>query len=284
MRWGLLCVLVLALSAGCSAFGGTMDGPASPTVTPAPVPTDVPTPETTTPAVAPGVVTTGVENVSVLVDHHVRAARNTSWVWTARSRLTERYGTETVVSRTNQTVWYVGERRYRQTAFRTSNHSAGVSTALGHHRKFVDGSVGYETWFAAEGGRVVYRRDETPRAAETFAGFAAKPIGGLLALDSATVSRVAVGTRPHYEILGSRLTLGSYGPVESYRARAIVRSDGFVRHLNVSYTIDQPDFQVVMHYEFTYRQVGNATVERPDWVETARNRTEDQTTRNRTGE
>lgn len=273
MRWRAVCVFLLVVTAGCNAFGGNGDQRPAASVTPAPVPTDTRTAEPAMPAVPPGITRTGIGNMGPLVDSHVQAARNTRWVWTSTMRITETDGTDTAESVSTRTVWFVDERRYRQEANRTGNRSALLPNSFGDYREYADGTVTYKRWFSFEADRTVYQRVETVRADDTFPGFAANPIRTFLALESATVSRLDAGESQYYEVVGSRPRLPGYGPVESYRARAVVRADGFVRRLNVTYTVDQPDGQFESHYQFNYRQVGNATVERPDWVDTAENRT-----------
>jgi hypothetical protein len=274
MRWGVVCVVVLAAVAGCSAFapadGG---GTPSPTVTPAPVPTAAATTAAPTPGVAPGVETTGIAALPALVDAHVAAARNSSWVWTERERITQTTGNVTLNTSSNQTIRFEGPRTYHREASLMSVRVGNELRFLQDYEQYADGSVGYETWHSPELDRTVYSRTDDPTTGRAFPGYAVDPLTDYLRLESATVSRADVGQRPHYLVDGIQLTVPDYGPVTSYHARAVVREDGFVRSLNVTYTVRQENLAVEGRYNFSYRRVGETSVERPAWVDAAENAT-----------
>lgn len=272
MRWGLVCVVLLAVTAGCNSLGAGGPETATPTVTPAPVPAETAT-ESTTPVVAPGVATTGITDLDRLTDSHVRAARNESWVFHERSRITQSYGNVTVNTTRNQSVRFVDPATYYHSSSTRSIRVGQQLQFLQDYERYADGSVAYETWYSPAESQTVYHRDDSPAVTEEFPGFATDRIGDYLALESATVSRVDVGEREHFLVVGMRSSVPDYGPVDTYRARAVVREDGFVRSLNVTYTVEEEDILIEGSYNFTYTQVGNATVERPDWVATAETRT-----------
>lgn len=270
MDWRVLAVVAIVALAGCSAPLGGNDRGDEGTVTPAPVP-EVTDRTERRPAVAPGLQTTGIERLNRLVRAHVRAARNASWVWTETYELTRRSGNVTVTSRFDQTVRFVGPRTYSREASPLAIRRGGEYRFVQNYAQYADGETGYETWLSGDRNRVIYRRDEDPTANRSFAGFAADPIRTYLALDEATVWRVERGQRQHYRVVGTAATVPGYESVNAYRASALIRADGFVRSLNVTYTVVRPDVIVQRRYSFTYRTVGNLTLERPDWVETARN-------------
>jgi hypothetical protein len=268
-----LVLVVLAVTAGCNALGPDRTGTAAPELTPAPVPTDAATTAAPTPGVAPGVETTGIGSLSTLVDAHVAAARNSSWVWTERERITQTTGNVTLNTSSNQTIRFAGPRTYHRKASLMSIRVANELRFLQDYEEYADGSVGYETWHSPELDRTVYRRDANPTTGRAFPGYAVDPLTDYLTLESATVSRVDVGQRPHYLVVGIQSTVPDYGPVSSYRARAVVREDGFVRRLNVTFTVRQENLAVEGRYNFSYRRVGETSVERPAWVDAAENAT-----------
>jgi len=277
MGWRLLGVIGLVFLAGCSLAGGGAETAAeSATLTPAPVPTATPTPADPVPDVAPGLSTTGVADPGALVVAHVAAARETSWIWREQRRVNRSHGTVTTNSTTEQLVRFAGPRTYYRWTDVQSRRVGQDLQFREDYQQYADGRALYETWRSVVGGEVVYRQLETPSVDPSFVGFATAPVRLYLSLESARVTRLDRGERPHYEVVGTRSRLPREGAVTDYRARAVVRADGFVRRLNVTYTVerDRPDRRVDVRYSFSYRRVGTATVERPAWVATAERRAE----------
>jgi len=87
------------------------------------------------------------------------------------------------------------------------------------------------------------------------------------------VVRVDVGERPNYRTTGTQSLVDRYGPVQSFEGCAIVRSDGLVRRLYVSFVTTYRSDPVQVRYTSVYTRLGNATVEPPEWLSTARERT-----------
>jgi len=279
MDWRVPGVIALVLLAGCSlagSGGGAKTPVESATLTPAPVPTTTPTPTDPVPDVAPGLSTTGVADPGALVGAHVAAAGETSWVWREQRRVNRSHGTVTTNSTTGQLVRFAGPSTYYRWTDVQSRRVGQDLQFRENYQQYADGRVLYETWRSVVEGEIVYRQLDTPAVDPGFVGFATAPIRLYLSLESARVTRLDGGERPHYEVVGTRSRLPREGPVSDYRARAVVRADGFVRQLNVSYTVerDRPDRRLRVRYTFSYRRVGETTVERPDWVATARRRTE----------
>lgn len=270
MRWVALVVLGLVLVGGCS-FADRSPSERR-TLSPAPVPTTAASPDTDS-DLPPGITRTGITNLSALVNAHVRVSNATRWAWVETTTSTVRTENRTVSMSTTQTVTFVDRRTYRHSAdVWVKQHEGSYRYREGYER-YANGSEGYATWLSSDPLRRVYRRDESPTVDDRFAGFATDPIRRYLSLDSTTVSRVGDADPQHYEVAGTQSNVSEYGPVTEYRARAVVRADGFVKRLNVSYTVEQSDMQVAVEYTFTYRRIGTATVERPAWVAAARNRT-----------
>ena len=273
MRWRLLTVALLAVTAGCEGFGVAGPGGGD-TVTPAPVPTvaETATP-TPAPTIAPGVTTRGVRNVSALVAAHVRVARDQRWVWTETRGVSRRFRNGTA---STQTVWFVGERSYRREIEGAALPLDGESQHVEGVRSYADGTDRYTTWRSPVDGERVYRRESAPAAGERLAGLVAGPLHRFFPVEDATVTRVEVGDRPHYRIVGSWTRVSHFNDAtKSATVRALVREDGFVRRLHVSYTVSEPGRWVRGTYNSSYRRVGTATLDRPAWVDTAANRTGD---------
>jgi hypothetical protein len=273
MDWRVLGVVALVFLAGCSlASGGPQTAAERATLTPAPVPTATPTPADPVPDVAPGLSTTGVTDTDALVVAHVAAARETSWVWRERRRVNRSRASVTSNSTTGQLVRFAGPSTYYRWTEVQSARTGQDLQFREDYQQYADGRVLYETWNSIVENDVVYRRLDTPAVDRSFVGFATGSIRQYLSLESARVSRLDVGERPHYEVVGTRSRLPRYGAVADYRVRAVVRSDGLVRRLNVTYTVERGNRRLDVRYGFSYRGVGTTTVERPDWVETARRR------------
>jgi len=266
-----LAIAVVVVVAGCGApfgGGGNDENRREATVTPAPAPSVTERPEQT-PSVAPGVRTVGIGDLDRLVRAHVRAARNASWVWTESYALTRRSGNATDSDRFGQTVRFVSPQRYSREAAELGIRTGQDFLFVQNYTEYADGTTAYQKWRSQSRNRIIYQHDDTPTANRSFAGFAAEPIRTYLALDEATVSRVDRGERQYYRIVGTAASVSGYESVDTYRASAVVRADGFVRSLNVTYTTAT----IRRQYSFTYRTVDDLALERPEWVDTAANRT-----------
>lgn len=270
MRWVILAVGLLAVTAGCNTVGDS--GTETPTVTPAPVPTHSPTPEDPRVGVAPGLSAGGITHPNYLATHHAEAATETSYVWMEFESTTRQYRNETVDTSESQVVTFEDETTYRRQIDAHEITIDGRETYVQGYEEYANGDVEYTRWVSTDGEGYTYTRDSSPDAARTYASLAAESIRKYLNVENETVERIDVGEGRHYVVVGTRSTLPEYGPVDEYRARAIVREDGFVRSLDVRYTRSRDGDPVRAHYSFTYRQVGNATVEPPDWESEAADR------------
>lgn len=262
-------VAVLLVLAGCSAFGGGAPSTDRPTLTPAPVPTEVSTP-TDRPPLAPGLTSNGITDLDALVSAHVRVARNTSYVWRVHDSERQAFHNGTTLT---QRVVYVDDSRYRHEVGLLPATIDGRRSYLQGYARYADGDDEYATWTASLSGETAYRHSEGPRANGRFARLAADPLLEYLVLRDVTVSRVSTENRTYYRVVGTRDTLLRYGDVENFRATALVRADGFVRQLNVSFATERADRRVDVRYNFTYDEIGTASLDRPAWVATARNET-----------
>ncbi|MFB6173917.1 MAG: hypothetical protein ABEI39_04665 [Halobacteriales archaeon] len=272
MNRRVLLVGALLVLAGCSALGGAGQATDRPTLTPAPVPTASPTP-TDRPTLAPGLTSSGIVDLEALVAAHVRAARNTSYVWTVREADSRPYRNGTADHGPTQRVVYVDESRYLREVSLLAATVDGRRAYLQDYARYADGDDEYATWTASLTGETTYRHVEDPAANGRFARLAADPLLEYLALREATVTRVTVDGQTHYRITGTRDTLLRYGTVEDYRATAVVQPDGFVRELDVFFAAYRGSGRTEVSYRFAYTDIGTATLDRPAWVATAQNET-----------
>ncbi|WP_436925897.1 hypothetical protein [Halosimplex amylolyticum] len=265
MRWRLLVALAVVLTAGCgSLFGQQSPGPATDTLTPAPVPEVTPTPERW--GIAPGLSGNSVADVDALVTAHRAATAGRSYVWRERRGTTTRSnGTVPLFDRTvakveSATVYRVwtGDERVR---LRTG------LTNVANYTEYADGTdrivrYRYVGWRDFEH----QRRHPIDATAHRHIGVSAtQAIERYLAVESARVAAVGVDDRRHYEIVGRNWTRPVGDRVTNYTVTAVVSTDGFVRSLDVSYTVHSLGHPRRVRYAFAYERVGNTTVDPPVW-------------------
>lgn len=275
MRVGVLVpLIVLFVLAGCSAFGG---GQATQTVTPADVPPE-PTPEDAGQhSAAPGISTENVTDVDYLADRHVEAIANASYAWneTQREYRPEGDGDRVAVESLTH-VERNGTAFHRQTEYfgASPSRSGQYSYRLA---EYGDDQVAYTMWLSSREGEPEFRRpDETALAPDHNLSVAGS-IRTYLDLESVAVSRIDVGQRDHVLVRGTLEEHASYGPVEGYRVRAVVREDGFVRRLTANFTVTVDDRPIPVEYRFAYGELGTAEVTPPDWLDEAREHLETDT-------
>lgn len=266
MHWRLLGFLVLSVTAGCGSL--TDSGTDTPTVTPAPVPTPSPTPDDPRGGLAPGLHASGVTDAGFLARNHEEAVQNTSYVWRSSSSASHWFGNSSVNSSELQVVTFGNATTYHREVDEYETMIDGQLEQLEEYEEYAGGDVVYRKWTTYDGR--TFRRTESSNVSVEYANLAAEYIRRYLDLETETVSRIDVGDGRYYEVVGTRSSLPRFGPLDSYRARAVVRDDGFVRSLDVRFTWVRDDERVEARYNFTYRQVGNATVTEPDWVPEAR--------------
>lgn len=287
-RVGIVLAL-LVLTAGCNAFGATDDGDTA-TLTPAPVPTQSPTPANSGVDFAPGISASNVTNSGVLAGHHVAAINDSRYVWEQQYREDRRYRNVSSQVRSVQRVVVENDTVYRHT---DSGHEKWIDGQVQHlsgYGEYANGDAKFTSWIGSSGEDRVFRQFDDPGDASRFADLAAGPIERYLAVESATVSRIDVrgSDRQHYLVngtnttqralggfAGTNRTLRAHAGVQNYTARAVVREDGFVRSLEVTYDVHTEDRDISVRYSFSYRKVGSATVTPPEWASAAREEFDD---------
>lgn len=291
MRLRLLVVVGMLVLAGC---GGYIQGNDSetPTLTPAPVPTPTATPVESSAVdddrvgVATGLSASGLADSTTLARQHVAAINETSYVWTERYVETLATDNGSAQRETTRRVTLENATTHRHVTASTETGDRSLGTAPYDHltdgrveyrdgyETYANGDVEYVSWVDFRGEeRIFERRDDvTDRAA--FDTLTRGPIERYIAPDASTVM-ILDGRGNWYEVTSSAPATSLQPNVENYSARAVIRADGFVRSLTVSYEREITGRTVDVRYSFRYSDVGTATVEPPDWLEEARSEFEE---------
>ncbi|WP_123536420.1 hypothetical protein [Halosimplex salinum] len=270
MRWRLLVALAVVLTAGCgSLFGaGQQSFDATDTLTPAPVPEVTPTPERW--GIAPGLTGDAVADIDALVAAHRAATTDRSYVWRERHGSTTRpNGSVPLFDRTVARVelqsvyrvWSGDERvRLRSGLTNVANYSEYADGTERIVRYRYVGRTDYEH----------YRVHPIDAVAHRHIGLGATDaIERYLAVGNATVAAVSVDDRRHYEVVGRDWDRPASDRVSDYTVVAVVSPEGFVRSLDVSYTVRSVGPPRRVRYSFAYERVGETTVDPPAWFDGA---------------
>jgi len=260
MRWLSAALLACLLTtAGCSALVGT-DEAGQTTVTPAPVPTAQPS--VTGPAYPPGVTRDGLHSVSRLSVAHREALENTSYTLREEYRaFNAANGSESV--RRAATIAVASPTRYRDEMVRMRTGANGTVTRF-EQSAYADGSRWYER---RDDGTVEYRHGRLEFTRDKFAARTAFYLGRYGVVDrSETTVVVRNGTR-RYRIRGTGGEVPATERLDEYRIELLVGPDGLVRRFEVRYRTDR----TAVRYRFRYEKVGETTVPRPAWLDSATN-------------
>jgi len=285
MDWRVVVVVSLLVLGGCGFLPADGGDGQDETVTPAPVPTVTVTPTPEQRSLPPGVRRTGVVDVQALVAAHRKAITNQSYVWRARR------GTTTEVNGSLQnssvpTVTWISARveSERVYSLRTDRERLTLSsgpTLVADYREYADGEyrhVGYDVPWAVD-YEVRSRMVVAARHNDNIGRAMTTAIVRYLSVENAIVSLTSVDGRRHYAVVARSEAPSGYvtgeGNVTEYTARAVISPDGFVRSLNVTFLVADERRRQQFYYSFTYDDVDETTVERPQWVLRATNQTND---------
>lgn len=265
----ILAIALLAVLAGCGSVIGA-DG-ARDTVTPAPVATPDPARSVGPADIAPGVTTAGIEDEEELFNSHVAVTNDTTFEWTARYR--QDYGQtgsfEAIEVRS--TTFQPTDDGYRSK--RIQRLITGGEQRFVHIRTVVvDDDGRYVMTTVVNGSERSFYRTNRSRDPSQFTT-PTRPIRFLLVVQNQTVSRVDVGERPHFLITGSRESIDQNAERVALESRTIVREDGLIRRLNVSFVGIINGEEVPSQYNLTYSNVGSAQLDEPDWLAEAKRET-----------
>lgn len=135
---------------------------------------------------------------------------------------------------------------------------------------YADGSVVYRRVRGTNG--TVYLTGPTMRAGR-FSNQAEWYLSRYLATDGGDVSRATVPGGTRYVVAATGTPTYLTGNVTNYTAVAVVESGGFVRSLNVSYTLTVGETTQRVEFVLVYRERGDVEVTPPSWYAEARNAT-----------
>jgi hypothetical protein len=266
----VVAVALLAVTAGCSGFGGQSPTTTADRTTDAkPQSTTTGEPTQTQPAVAaPGFEGERLVQPLALADAHRQVLAGSSF--TRRSERTTRDGGETASETTTLRV----ENESRWFAAQTFDVAGFLNASDGFLQQYAAGDYAYYR-FDKGSGNVSYGARLNRWGEEVSAG--APPVMGqrfardyvYAAFTTASWTTVAGEERSGGNASGDTTFRGE--PVSDFEVRANVTGEGFVRDLGVSY--EQGGTAVERTISFS--GVGDTHVERPEWYDTALNRTEE---------
>lgn len=263
MRWRILVVGVLVVLAGCPSIAN--NGSQVETLTPAPVP-DIPTVVSTPSGLAPGVTASGVRSVDALAAAHKQFIVGRSYVWhqglTVRESKNESTGSPT----TSKVLRVESQERFSYRADHITVHRNGGTQILINYRAFADGKHLYVSFLPLFGADRTYRRSLVIGSRTRFTKPAINAIRRYLDVQNATVSVVLVHDQRYYRIVSHRDSLPWLVNAENYTVTATLSPDGFVRSIRATYTVVIDEDRTYYTYSYEYEQLGNVTVERPEWV------------------
>lgn len=251
----LLCACLVVL-AGCSGLvGGDGDVTPAPDVTPADV-----SPDLHGGTIAPGLTESELVNASALAAAHERVLSNRSFTSTYRLRLLDADGS--VVRESVTQGQYAADRLQYDTSAR---YTGAFAEARGAERResWADGDHRYVRWL--RGGEWEYQRQELRPPARLSPGGTVEPL--LSGATGVAIKRLGDGGEwERYRVEATEFeNLGD--SVRNATLTAVVDERGYVSEVRVVIVLDTGLRQVV---EATYSTVGDTTVERPAWVDEAR--------------
>lgn len=262
----IIAIALLAVVAGCGSITGP-DGPAT-TVTPAPVAT--PTPDASGIQLAPGLTSAGIEDPGALIERHRRVLTQQSFRW--NQELMEsppdlRAGHRTI----SRSRWVIYQNASAYHTYRSAVNPdrANDEPSIRDFEMYVRGGDTYLKWrYTGEENRT-YERFDT-RSSPQYLAVPAIAFQRFLAFDSQTVRRIDAGNRTHYRVRGTQSSLTGIEGAEDIEATAVIRTDGLIRSLEVSYVRSAGAQTIRVSYTSTYSDIGTTTVTDPAWLSAAR--------------
>jgi hypothetical protein len=260
MRWRLLVAVAVVLTAGCGSLAGGSSG--TDTLTPVPVPETTPTPDQW--PVAPGLTGDAVADRGALVAAHRAATADRSYVWRERRGSTAGNGSVPLFDRAVATV--ESDSKYHVRVADDRVRLDTVLTNVAEYAEYADGAERVVRYRHVGQSASQYRRRSPVDASRNrqIGLRAGDAIDRYLAVERATVAAVSVDDRRHYEVVGRDWTRGDDRVID-YVAVALVSPEGFVRSLDVSYTVRSVSQPRRVRYSFTYEGINETTVDPPDW-------------------
>lgn len=267
MNRALVVWLVLAaVLAGCNAPASSDPGS---TLTPAPVPaSDASADRLATGELAPGVEPSGVTDATRLAAAHADVLAASGY--TVNQTLTQTYANGTVESRyVTRATFGTAPGRFEATLTQTDRGEDGLSTRT--VERFADGTRVYEAVTEATGTRyrVIRGPDGSPRDPGTFypTNFTNEPaVARLFTLVATEPTDRWVEDGTQYLRVESQAR-ATVPPLRNVTLEATVAETGVVRDYRVEYDVVRGGTLVHVTVAVSYADVGEATVERPGWLD-----------------
>lgn len=269
MRWHLIALVAVVLTAGCGSLfaAGDEAGPTgTDTLTPAPVPQVTATPQQW--ALAPGLTAEGVADADVLAAAHREAVTDRSYVF----RVRRGFGVPVngTVPTNHSTVARVeSPRKYRVWTHEEEIRLQTGLTELDNYTVYADGTdSAVRSRLPGQPPTVREQSAVTPAVEHRHVGVrATDAVRQFLSVENATVTPVTFDGRRHYLVTGGDYSGFAAGALDDENVTALVSREGFVRSLGVSYSVRRMGDPRSVRYTFTYERVGNTTVDPPEWAD-----------------
>lgn len=265
----VLAIALLVLLAGCGGVlggdgGDGGDGTISPSPTPG-QPTPTPTtegPESVVDSYPAGVTDDGrLTNVSALVAGHHEALADDTYRAELRLEQVQSDGNATSERVSDQTV-RVGDGAYR-TDITTERSASPTFEAT----SWSNGSVAVRRVTVGDDPR--YQRLDARRFVAQLSG--RETLQGFVALGNYSVERVSGTGGETFVTLTADEYAGGAGSaeIEAFDSTLVVDGEGRIRELDVHVETLQNGTSVTVDFHYELTRLGDVTVDRPDWIETA---------------
>ncbi|MFB6309202.1 MAG: hypothetical protein ABEH35_07720 [Haloarculaceae archaeon] len=265
MRWRLVLIVLAAVTAGC---GGFIGGEQTPTVTPAGLPaTETPTPQQE--RLAPGIAEYGVADVNALAAAHRESLEGQSYTRYERMNITPQMVGPAPTRTMEQRVAVENETTYAVFATRTFRPREQSIRPLRNYSAYGSGGTVYARYRFAGEDQMRYSVQTNGSGTERFRIDIGQRIIRFLDADRTNVTVTEYRGQRYYLIRGRGPQTRQLRPLQELTVRAYVSKSGFVRAMTAEYLAGSSGRVSRYHYHFEYRKVGETTVDRPEWIETA---------------
>jgi hypothetical protein len=253
-------LVVLLCLAGCNAFGGG-ESAETPAVTPAAVPTDAPVSD-----LPPGLSPAGITDTSALADAHAKALANTSFTVRSTRTLTAANGTR-LLDRTSVQRVRSDHRRWRVKTVYNGTLSRGFGMPIEHQTSWFNGSHILVQFQRPNGTEYTMYPGRDPTGRQQLRSY-------YLQAKTTTVSVVNGTIRLHATLTTAdqQATLLPNVTITEQSLTLMMTQTGRVTQYRIEYTGRRSNGSTTVKGVRTvqFTALGETTVDRPEWVPTAR--------------
>ncbi|WP_135663459.1 hypothetical protein [Halorhabdus rudnickae] len=269
MRWRILAVALLAVTAGCNAIGGSEDRT---TLTPAPVPEDPPE-DGPGSLLAPGVWADGRVDPGQLAKGQRAALENRSFRWLSTQNRSGQVDNVTAGSPSHYLIVFENGTRYYRDTNQIADHRSEY--VYSHLSVYANGTHQFVRARAFTAAGTEYTRTPVTLSAYRHIRTTTEAVEKYLSVETTTIETVTNEGRTRIRIVGEGAGPLWSDTVRDYTVRAQVTPSGIVTDLSAHYQTVTDDSVESVDYRFTFQQLGNVTVTQPEWLPEARNRTDE---------